>query len=89
MSKRREVTIMNPPVEEKEETLIGIVSDCKRLNIRREPNVNKEVVFVVDVGAVLVIDLEKSTDEFYKIYTETGVEGYCMKRFVDIKYGCL
>lgn len=63
----------------------GIVSGCKKLNIRKESSFNSAIVCVVTAGTSLTIDPSESTDEWYRVYTESGVEGYCMKNFVTIK----
>lgn len=81
--------VMNPPVEDtKEETaskeaLIGVVKKCVKLNIRKQPKIDAEPVTVVDVNTVLMIEPSQSTKEWLKVYTEAGVEGYCMKKFVE------
>lgn len=67
------------------EPIDGTVSGCLRLNVRKEPSLTGEVVCEVSVGTTLMIDSDKSTEEWFKVYTETGVEGYCMKKFVTIK----
>lgn len=67
------------------ESLIGVVSDCKQLNVREKADINSAVVSVVSEGTVLVVEPESSTEEWFKIYTETGVEGFCMKKFVTTK----
>lgn len=67
------------------DTLIGVVTGCKSLNIRTEPaKKSNNVVCVVDTETVVIIDLEDSTDEWYKVFTEAGAEGFCMKEFVKI-----
>lgn len=63
---------------------LGKVVDCVKLNVREEPNTKASVVFEVNVGSTVIIDETCSTDEFYKICTEHGVEGYCMKKFIEI-----
>lgn len=74
-----------PEEEPKDEPLIGRVSGCKRLNIRKQPSKESDPVCVVDEDTVLMIDLMAPTPkEWYKIYTETGIEGYCMRQFVKI-----
>lgn len=73
--------IVEPPVE----PIDGIVSGCKKLNIRKEPSRKGEVVCEVLEGTALMIDPSVSTDDWFRVYTETGVEGYCMKNFVTIK----
>ena len=71
-------------VEEKVETLVGIVTGCKKLNVRKEPVITAEPVCVVAEESIVVIDQKLSTDEWYKVYTETGVEGFCMKKYVSV-----
>jgi uncharacterized protein YgiM (DUF1202 family) len=71
-------------VEQVVEPKVGIVTDCTRLNVRQEPKANAKIVIVVDATTDLTIFEEKSTEDFYKIRTVDGVEGYCMKRFVTI-----
>lgn len=67
------------------EPKIGTVTDCIRLNVRKDPNPNAEIICEVSAATDLMIDEEQSTDTFYKVFTAAGVEGYCMKRFVTIK----
>lgn len=71
-------------VKEKVETLVGIVTGCKKLNVRKEPAITAEPVCVVAEESIVVIDQKLSTDEWYKVYTETGVEGFCMKKYVSV-----
>lgn len=65
-------------------TVEGFVSGCNRLNVRKEPQTNAPVVCVIDSDSTVIIDEDESTDSFYKVYTETGAEGYCMKNFITI-----
>lgn len=62
----------------------GVVVDCLKLNVREAPNANAAVVCVIDASTNLVIIEDESTDEFYAVCTESGAEGYCMKKFVKI-----
>ena len=63
----------------------GFVSGCIKLNVRKEPRSKAEVVCVLDKDADVVIDESDSTDDYYKVYTEAGAEGYCMKDYITIK----
>lgn len=65
----------------------GIVSGCAKLNVRKKPAKHgySGVAEVIDVDSELELDLENSTEEWYKVRTESGVTGYCMKKFVTIK----
>lgn len=72
-------------VEPAPEPVYGIVFDCENLNIRKAPNIKAEVVCRVAVGTELMIDESESTDEWYRVYTNAGLDGYSMKKFVTLK----
>lgn len=61
----------------------GAVRNCKRLNLRKEPSKSSEVLCVLLEDESVLIDLEKSTDDFYNI-SARGIDGYCMKQFIEI-----
>lgn len=92
-----ETAACNEPVAEPEaelptiegngnEPLVGIVSGCAKLNIRAAASTTADVVTVVNEDTVLMIEypVDQNSD-WFKIYTETGVEGFCMKKFVEIR----
>lgn len=74
-----------PIVEEKVAVYIGEIRDCDKLNVREEPNINSKVLCKLDKTSEVEIDKTKSTKEFYKISTSSGVSGYCMKKYMSIK----
>lgn len=63
----------------------GVVTECVRLNVRKTPSSDGEVVSIIDCLTDVVVDLESSTDEFYKISTATGVDGFCMKKYIALR----
>lgn len=63
---------------------IGVVN-CLRLHIYSEPNLESEIVCKVRYLTNLEIDLENSTEDFYKICTAVGAEGFCQKNLITIK----
>ena len=63
----------------------GIVSNCKKLNIRKVPKPGSDIVCVVDAGTLLLIDQKESNKDFYKVTTEAGAEGFTMCQFVTIE----
>ena len=65
-------------------THTGVVYNCEKLNIRKSASKDSDVVAVVDVGSELLIDTAKSTYNFYKVCTASGIEGYCMSEFVRV-----
>lgn len=69
------------PIPEK---VRGIVR-CIRLNVRKEPSLESSKIGVLLTGDELVIDLSKSTDCWYKVSTDSGLDGYCIKDFIEFK----
>lgn len=66
-----------------DESTFGVVN-CNYLNVREAPDPEADVLTVVEKGAEILIDFDVSTDDFYSVCTETGVEGYCMKQFIEV-----
>lgn len=64
--------------------LIGVVTNCVKLNVRAEASKEADIVTEILLGTVVQIDNFESTDEFYKVVTATGVEGFCMKKFIAV-----
>lgn len=63
----------------------GVVIDCLRLNIRTEPDKEADVATIVTCLDEVEVDLDASTDEWYAVCTVTGIEGFCMKKFIAIR----
>lgn len=61
------------------------VANCLRLHIFSEPNLESDVVCKVRYLTEVEIDLANSTEDFYKIYTAIGAEGFCQKEYITIK----
>lgn len=78
---------MDAVVEEPEDIELthGRVVDCSRLNIRKKPTVNAEVLTTVKKDSELILDLIKSNEKWFKVCTTSGVEGYCMKQYVTVE----
>ena len=76
--------IVPEPVVEPENQKFGKVSNCKKLNIRKLPSRDAEIVSELIEGSEVMIDEKESTALFYKICTEHGIEGYCMKNFIKV-----
>lgn len=71
--------------DKSEEINIGIVTGCKKLNIRERPTVKAPVVCEAVCETELMVDENESTEEFYKVYTSAGIEGFCMRKFIEIQ----
>lgn len=64
--------------------LTGVVN-CLRLHIHSEPSTDSEIVCKIRYSTEVEIDPVNSTEDFYKIYTAIGAEGFCQKEFITIK----
>ena len=72
------------PVVEPEIRKFGKVNNCKKLNVRKLPSRDAEIVSELIEGSEVMIDENESTALFYKICTEHGIEGFCMKQFIKV-----
>lgn len=73
------------PVAEPEVKLIkGVVSNCTKLNLRAESNSDADILCEIPCSTEVEIDKSASTKKFYKVYTATGMEGYCMKDYIVV-----
>lgn len=61
----------------------GKVSAAK-IYLREGPSKESKDLTILERGEELLIDLAKSTDEWYSVCTATGIEGYVMKTLVEI-----
>lgn len=66
------------------EPKMGIVVDCKKLNVREQPSSSAAVLGIIPAETELMVDENESTDEFYKILMASGLEGFCMKKYIMI-----
>lgn len=67
------------------EPVIGHVVRCTKLNVRKDPNADAEVLGTISAGAEVMIDENESTDDFYNVCAASGFEGFCMKQFVEVE----
>lgn len=54
------------------------------LNVRKEPTIGSDPLTVISKDTRVLILESPLNSEFYKVSVE-GVEGYCMKEFVEVK----
>lgn len=74
------VTEPEPPEEPK----YGIVDNCTSLYVRSKPHKNADPICTLDYLSEVMVNLNESNDVFYKVYTASGIEGYCMKDFIKL-----
>lgn len=71
--------------EDAARNVIGVVTDCLKLNIREKPSMDSKVVTVATYLDELEIDMGDSNDDWYAVCTAAGIEGFCMKKFVAVR----
>lgn len=68
----------------KASTVLGVVTECVKLRVRSTPEVADNVICEILLASEVLVDLDESTEEYYKVTTEFGVKGYCMKQYINI-----
>lgn len=75
--------------EEKKEAnqiVSGFVVDIVyKLNVREEPDIEANIIYEADAGNEFLIDISKSTEEWFSVCNTSGIEGFCMKKYITIK----
>ena len=63
--------------------------NCTRLNVRKDPSLESEVIAKINSGATINVNLDKSTPDFFYVASEVidsehkkPIHGYCKKEFV-------
>ena len=81
-----EPEVIVPSIENNVENneVIGKISGFEKLYVRKEASKDSEPVGIVTDKDDILIDVTNSTDDFYKVITSNGLEGYCVKEFVKI-----
>lgn len=63
----------------------GVVVNCDKLNVRKAPTKGSEAIAKITKGNEVIINEAESKGGFYKISTVSGIEGYCMKAYIEVK----
>ena len=72
-------------IVEPKKPITGVVANCFSLNIRTGPSKDFDVICEIPSKTEVQINESESSDDFYKICTATGVEGFCMKEFIEAR----
>lgn len=67
------------------ETVEGMVVNCAKLNVRENATVDSGIVCVLDSMSEIQVDVNKSSNKWAYIYTATGLEGYCMRQYIEAR----
>lgn len=61
--------------------IVGKVVKCTKLNVRKNPKKDAEILKVITVNTRIDIDPDKSNKTWYKL---ANADGYVMKEFIEI-----
>lgn len=76
--------IEEPVTETKPNKVKGIVIGCSKLNVREQMNTNSAILCVLPASSEVRVIVDEVHDEWYHVFTETGIEGYCMKKYIRL-----
>lgn len=81
-------TIVTEKTEKKPDpkpvNVTGTVVNCAKLNVRAKADVTADVVCVLNAASEIEVNVAKSTKDWVKVCTATGIDGYCMRKFVNV-----
>lgn len=61
------------------------INGCSKLRIRRKPDVNSDVICLVDESNELTVKEIEGNRDWVRVTTDSGKKGFCMKKFITIK----
>lgn len=61
----------------------ALVVNCKRLNVRKKPDMNSDVLEIIVENDEVEIE-ELNDSDFYKVITSSGVSGFCVKKYISV-----
>lgn len=78
--------VVENPTEEtatvEKKMTIGVVTDCIKLNIRKEPTIESESLRVISVKDKVHILDEKTTNDWVAVQLDDGTKGYTMSKYI-------
>ena len=62
----------------------GTVTNCKYLNVRKSASIEAISSAIINEGDKVTIDMNASNNDWYKIRTSSGIDGFSMKKFIEV-----
>lgn len=72
-----------PVEEEVNQAPMGFVYNCEELQIMSLPDAQSEIVLTLISGDLVQIFDDESTENWYKVFTSFGIDGFCKKEFIS------
>lgn len=70
-------------VQSERRSATGEVTRCTRLNVRKEPASDAQVITVLNAGDRVVVNLTTKIDKYYEVLTSSGKKGYVIKTYIS------
>lgn len=77
--------VVEPEKPEVPETHKAIVCNCAKLNVRKNPYSDADVLAIIDLNDIVEVLNADAKGKFYPVRTASGVEGYCVKDYLKMK----
>lgn len=61
----------------------AIIVDCDRAPVYANV-LNRSLLGHIDEGKQVLVDLDDEFRDYYHIYTETSISGYCNKKYIEV-----
>lgn len=78
------VTEEAPKPKKQPKKIKGTVVGCTKLNVREQMNIKATVLCTLPVSSEVKVIADEVHDEWYHVFTKTGVEGFCMKKYISV-----
>lgn len=65
-------------------TITGTVVGCLKLNVREQMFTGATILCELPASSEVQIFADENHDEWYHVITASGIDGYCMKKYIAI-----
>lgn len=79
-----ETVVPDYPVVEELKALAGVVTNCRKLNVREHPDTSADVLGELLMNSEVRVVANEKYDEWYHVITASGIDGYCMKKYIEV-----
>lgn len=83
------VTVTDP--EPTPKVIIGVVSNCKKLNVRADADMDAKIITVINAGDEVVVRDLDGNDEWLEVHSiegepgTVGFHGVCVKKYITVE----
>ena len=74
-----------PAPNQEPNIVTGIVTGCAKLNVREHPDLKADSLCILSASSEVKVVEDEVFGNWYHVFTDAGVEGFCMKRYISIK----